>query len=281
MLTLELMQEMWPHGNAKIPGLIEAIAGAAPTVFPKYGLNSNLVIAHAMAQFSHECGAGLSMTESINYTAMRACQVWPKRFHNEAEVYRDIGSFAGDPEFKVKLIDHVYGNRMGNRPGTHDGSTFIGRGLSQVTGRDGYRKLGDKVGLDLIANPDLVIVAENALECGVADFVLCGCLPFAVQDDISGVTFHLNGGHIGQADREAWLKRWRTALGTINPPQDGTVWLQQSLNTLGAEPPLIADGSFGPLTAAAIKAFQSSHGLDIDGKASPATLAAIKQALPT
>src|SRR5436305_686297 len=84
MLTSAILHQMWPHGDAKIPGLIEGIANAAPTVFPKYGLNSDLVIAHAMAQFSHECGAGLEMTENIGYTAARACVVWPGRFHNEA-----------------------------------------------------------------------------------------------------------------------------------------------------------------------------------------------------
>src|SRR3954471_5277620 len=135
MLTSAILHQMWPHGDAKIPGLIEGIANAAPTVFPKYGLNSDLVIAHAMAQFSHECGAGTDMTENINYTAKRACEVWPSRFRDEADCFSKVGSFAGDPDFRIKLIDNVYGGRNGNRPGTHDGSTFIGRGLSQVTGR--------------------------------------------------------------------------------------------------------------------------------------------------
>jgi putative chitinase len=281
MLTLEILQQMWPHGDTKVPGLLEGIAAAAPTVFPQYGLNSDLLIAHAMAQFSHECGAGLEMTENIRYSAARACVVWPSRFDDAEDVYRKIGSFAGDPAFSMKLIDNVYGNRMGNRPGTHDGSTFIGRGLSQVTGRNGYKALGAKVNLDLIANPELVNSSENALESGVADFILCGCLPFAEQDDISGVTFHLNGGHIGLAERKAWLEKWKTALGSASPVLHGTAWIQKSLNVLGAEPPLVADGSFGPLTAAAVKAFQASHGLEVDGRANPETIAAIEQALPT
>ncbi|MDB5599871.1 MAG: putative glycohydrolase [Xanthobacteraceae bacterium] len=281
MLSLDLMQRMWPHGNSKVPGLVEGIAASAATVFPKYGLTSDLLIAHAMAQFSHECGAGSEMTENIRYTARRACAVWPSRFQNEADVYRKVGSFAGDPAFPVKLIDNVYGNRMGNRPGTHDGSTFIGRGLSQTTGREGYQKLGAKMGLDLIADPEQVNTPAHALEAGVADFIMCGCLPFAQQDDISGVTFHLNGGHIGQSERETWLKKWKTALGAASPAMHGTVWLQQSLNALGAEPPLVDDGSFGPLTAAAVKAFQALHGLEVDGKANPATIAAIEAALPT
>jgi putative chitinase len=281
MLTLDILVELWPNGDGKVPGLLEATAAAAPTVFPKYGLNNDLLIAHAMAQFSHECGAGMEMTENINYTPARACVVWPSRFSSTSDCLRKVGSFAGDPEFRIKLIDNVYGNRMGNRPGTHDGSTFIGRGFSQVTGREGYEKLDAKVTLDLVGNPELVNQPTNALECGVADFIICGCLPFAANDDVSGVTFHLNGGHIGLAERTAWLERWKTALGTVNPALHSTAWIQQSLNKLGADPPLVPDGSFGPLTAAAVKKFQSTHGLVPDGKVSPQTIAAIEQALGT
>lgn len=279
MLTLEIMHAMWPNGNSTVPGLVEGIVAAAPAVLAKYGLNSDLVIAHAMAQFSHECGAGSEMTENINYTATRACQVWPSRFQNEADCFAKVGSFAGDPDFKIKLIDNVYGERNGNRPGTHDGSDYIGRGLSQVTGRGNYDTLGTKVGLDLLNEPDLVNAPPNALECGVADFVVCGCLPFAQADDVSGVTKHLNGGFIGLDERQVWLTKWKIVLSTQNPPLHSTTWLQVSLNKLGADPLLVPDGSYGQLTAAAVAEFQDSHGLNADGKISPETLAAVDAAL--
>jgi putative chitinase len=153
------------------------------------------------------------MEENINYTAARACQVWPSRFSSEADCFAKVGSFAGDPDFRFKLIDNVYGGRNGNRPGTHDGSEFIGRGLSQVTGRGNYEALAAKVGLDLVNQPKLVEDPANALECGVADFVLCGCLPFAEADDVTAVTRHLNGGLTGLDERKAWLARWKAALG--------------------------------------------------------------------
>jgi putative chitinase len=279
MLTLEMMHAMWPHGNNRIPGLVEGIVAAAPAVFAKYGLNSDLVIAHAMAQFSHECGAGNAMEENIKYTAERACQVWPSRFSSEADCYAKLGSSAVDPDFCTKLIDNVYGGRNGNRLGTHDGSVFIGRGLSQVTGRGNYEALGANVGLDLVNHPELVNDPADALECGVADFIICGCLPFAQADDVSGVTKHLNGGFTGLDERTLWLARWKTALGSQNPILHSTTWLQVSLNKLGADPALVPDGSYGPLTAAAVKEFQASHQLDTDGKVNPGTLAAIDAAL--
>jgi len=216
MLTLQLMNAMWPSGNAKVPGLVEGIVGAAATVFPKYQLNSKLAVAHAMAQFSHECGAGAHMVENINYTAERACEVWPSRFSNAADCYTKVKSFAGDPSFHTKLLDCVYGGRNGNRADTHDGSTFIGRGLSQVTGRGNYQALGQKVGLDLVAHPELITNPAHALECGVADFVLCGCLHFAEADDVLNVTKRLNGGVVGLDERKGWLTKWKTALGVGN-----------------------------------------------------------------
>jgi putative chitinase len=279
MLTLEIMLSMWPDGNKTVPGLLEATAGAAAAVFAEYGLNGDLVIAHAMAQFSHECGAGQEMVENINYTAKRACQVWPSRFKSESDCYTRVGSFAGDPGFATKLIDNVYGGRNGNRPGTQDGSMYIGRGFTQVTGRQNYEKVGAKVGLDLLATPDLVNAAGNALECGVASFVLCGCLPFAQADDVDKVTQCLNGGSTGIDARKVWLARWKAALASQGPAEHSTQWLQLSLNKLGANPALAADGSYGKLTTAAVKNFQALHGLDASGLATTETLAAVDTAL--
>lgn len=212
MILLSTIRKLWPNGNSKVPGLMEGIVSQSYTVFDKYGLTNNLLVAHAMAQFSHECGAGTEMVENINYSAVRACQVWPTRFSSEADVYAKTGSYAGDPQFHIKLIDLVYGNRMGNRPGTHDGSMYIGRGLSQCTGREGYQKLGTTVGIDLLNSPSLINVPQNALECGVADFILCGCLPYAKADDVAGVTKKLNGGYIGLQERKDWLAKWKVAL---------------------------------------------------------------------
>lgn len=206
--------KLWPNGDEKIPGLRAGMIASAPEVFAKYGLTSPLLVAHFMAQASHECGAGHEMVENIHYTAERACQVWPNRFKSAADCYAKVGSFAGDPAFPTKLIDSVYGSRMGNRPGTHDGSTFIGMGLSQVTGREGYEKLGKLTGLDLIGNPKLILTPEHALECGVADFVLCGCLPYAKANDVVNVTKRLNGGTVGLIQRGQWLAKWKMALGT-------------------------------------------------------------------
>ncbi len=54
-----------------------------------------------------------------------------------------------------------------------------------------------------------------------------------------------------------------------------TAAIQARLNALGANPPLVVDGIFGPNTLAAIKAFQSSRGIEADGIVGPITLNAL------
>ena len=271
MLTEDVMRQMWPHADADVPGLIAGIMGAAPTVFAKYGLTSDLLVAHAAAQFSEECGAGTEVVENLNYSAQGLMNTCHSRFDAVK-----AAEFARNPQ---RIANEVYNGRMGNAAGSNDGWTYRGRGGSQVTGREAYQKLGQTVGLDLINNPDLVNQPANFLECAVADFVMCGCLPFAAGDDVNGVTLHLNGGFIGLQERKQWLAEWKAALNIGGAATHGTLWAQQSLNKLGAEPSLSEDGEYGPRTQAAVLTFQQTHGLTADGKIGPDTIAAIEQAL--
>ena len=72
------------------------------------------------------------------------------------------------------------------------------------------------------------------------------------------------------------------ALATIPAPMPAPVGLQNAsalqgaLNSLGADPPLIVDDSYGRLTTAAVRAFQKTVGIEADGLAGPETWAAIK-----
>jgi putative chitinase len=203
----EVLSRLWPSGDARIAGLRAGISAAAPAVFAKYGITTPLLVAHVMAQISHECGAGHDVVENLNYTAGRMMQVWPSRFSSMAMA----APYAGNPR---ALANKVYNGRMGNAAGSDDGWKFRGRGAAQTTGREGYARLAKATGLDLVNHPDLVNDPTRFLECGVADFVLCGCLPFARADDVLNVTRRLNGGTVGLAQREIWLAKWKAALGS-------------------------------------------------------------------
>ncbi len=200
----DALNRLWPNGDEKIPSLRAGMIATAPDVFAKWGINSPLLLAHVMAQISHECGAGHDVVENLSYTAQRIMEVWPSRFGNVAAAL----PYQKNPR---ALANKVYNGRMGNKLGSDDGWNYRGRGGSQTTGQQGYSKLQQATGLPVLANPDLVNDPKNFLECAVADFVACGCMPYAKADDLRGVTHALNGGYVGLDQRAQWLKTWKAA----------------------------------------------------------------------
>jgi putative chitinase len=199
------LNHLWPNGDERIPGLRAGMIATAPEVFAKYKIDSPLVLTHFMAQISHECGAGHDVVENLSYSAERLIEIWPRHFDrgNAQEYARNpqkLGNFIYNPPQHTDL---------GNRENSQDGYIYRGRGGCQTTGRAAYAKLQEITGLDLLANPDLINDPKNFMLCAVADFIQCGCLPYAKQDDIMNVTKRLNGGLIGIDQRRAWLKQWK------------------------------------------------------------------------
>ncbi len=78
-----------------------------------------------------------------------------------------------------------------------------------------------------------------------------------------------------------WIEAQRRVFGGVEPSSEDmtltTVWLQNSLNRLGAH--IEVDGVPGPQTRGAIKAFQKSQGIEEDGLIGPATLDLLNKAL--
>ena len=226
----QLLRRLWPNGDSHIPGLIEGIAASSQNVFARRGITTPLQAAHIMAQLSLECGAGTEVVENLSYTARRMMQVWPSRFPTLASAL----PYQRNPQ---KLAEKVYGGRMGNaHPG--DAYKFRGRGGSQTTGLSAYVALSHASGHDLIANPDLLNEPDLFLDFAVADFIMCGCLPYCAPrpglplGDIRAVTHHLNGGYTNEAEREAWFKKWCAALGV------------SAVKALPSNKPPVIDGEF-------------------------------------
>lgn len=204
-LTLDILNHLWPHGDQHVSGLRVGIIKSSHAVFAKYGITKPLVVAHMMAQFSEECGAGLEMEENMNYSAEGLRRTFPTHFTGSMAVH-----YAHNPRL---IADVAYGGRMGNHPPpSDDGWNYRGRGLSQVTGKEGYTKLAAKTGLDLLSHPEFLSDPDYTLECGVADYIICGCLPHAERDDLVGETRALNGGLNGLDVRRQWLVQWKKAL---------------------------------------------------------------------
>jgi len=185
----------------------ESFASANP-VLDRYKINVNVLrVAHFMAQILYE-SAGLTIQfENLNYSLERLPKVWPSRFKPKGPL--DPTDYAHNPE---KLAESVYGSRMGNDiPG--DGFKYRGRGLLQLTGKDSYHEATEILrrynphAPDFVLEPDQVISASWCVEVASAEWNAKGCNELADQDLIRSVTKKINGGLVGLADREEWLKR--------------------------------------------------------------------------
>ena len=120
-----------------------------PETAARFNINSNLRLAHFLAQCALESTGFTATVENLNYRADRLKAVFPKYFKNI-----DPAPYAHNPE---KLANRVYANRMGNGvEASGDGFKFRGRGYIQLTGKNNYTSFSKFIGEDCVANPDLV-----------------------------------------------------------------------------------------------------------------------------
>jgi putative chitinase len=173
--------------------------GVLAPAFRTYGIINNRRIAAALGQFAVESGGFRILSENLNYTEARLCQVWPSRFPTE----EDAAPYAMSP---VKLGNHIYAHRLGNGDeASGDGYAFRGRGIIQITGRANYERYAKVLAMKLA---DFVTFASTLRGAAVS-----ACL-FWVDDHthpvlndladkwlIDKITLRVNGGMNGAADR--------------------------------------------------------------------------------
>ena len=114
-------------------------------------------LAYVLATPYHEVGRPMQpVSENLNYSTKAMMKSWPSRFPTAASTL----PYVKQPK---KLANFVYGGRMGNT-GPNDGWDNRGRGLSQITGKGMYARIGGLIGVDLVANPDLALRPDIAVK---------------------------------------------------------------------------------------------------------------------
>lgn len=198
-LTKESMRAIFPRAPQAV---IDAFV-AKQDLLTKAGINETKTrMAYFFANIEHECGGFTipNLTENINYTAARMAQVWPNRFRSAADVQAKYGT---EPGWQKKAFNDIYGSRMGNKPGTNDGSTYIGRGGPQWTGRDGYAALERLTGIPAVSNPAKVAQLDLQPEVCTAFWRWKNMNRYADAGDFRACVKAWNGGYNGMADRLA------------------------------------------------------------------------------
>ena len=161
--------------------------------FAKYDISTPKRQACFIGQCMHESMGFKVTVENLNYSAAALMRTWPSRFPDmdTAEKYEH------NPQ---KIASKVYAGRMGNIT-PEDAGMYIGRGLIQLTGKDNYKAVSDALGVDLLANPQLVEQPRYAALTAGWFWNKKGLN--ALVDDIETMTKRINGGTLGLDDRKA------------------------------------------------------------------------------
>lgn len=195
-LTPEGMRAIFPRAPQSV---IEAFV-EKQAVLDRAGItHTRTRLAYFFANIEHECGGFTipNLTENTNYTPPRIAQVWPNRYKSAAAV---IAKF-GNPIDKVAFFNEVYGNRMGNRPGSNDGWDHIGRGGPQITGRDGYAAVAKASQVPIDTNVQFACSPTLQPEICAGFWTWKNMNRFADAGDFNGAVRAWNGGTNGMADR--------------------------------------------------------------------------------
>jgi putative chitinase len=175
-----------------------------PTLFKQYGVTTPLRIAHFLGQLEHESNL-TPISENLNYSSSGLIRVFRKYFTDLESI-----QFQRQPQ---KIANRVYANRMGNgNEASGDGWKYRGRGFIQLTGKSNYSELSKAVGIDFVANPDLLLDEPNALISALWFWNKHNLNKFADGNDIVSITKKINGGTIGLNDRIKKVNKWHKLL---------------------------------------------------------------------
>ena len=186
----------------------DAVIAQIPDTAAKFGITTNLRLAHFLSQCGHESGGFKAVSENLNYSADGLVKIFGKYFNATT-----AAGYARNPE---KIASKVYASRMGNGDeSTKEGFKFRGRGYIQLTGKDNYTKFGKFIGEDIASNPDLV-ATKYPLASAAFFFNSNGlwaiCDKGADVATVTAVTKRVNGGTIGLEDRLKHFKEYYDLL---------------------------------------------------------------------
>lgn len=254
-------------------------------VQPELSIDNERRLAMFIAQCSHESGGFKYRQEGLYYTTPeRICAVWPSRFPN-------VESAKPYVKNSRALANKVYGDRMGNRPGTNDGYDFAGKGWIQLTGRDNYTVASKAMGVDLINHPDMA--TETDIGFQIADWFfntrkMSGVSAYQYSDsgDVTTVTKIINGGYNGLEHRtELYIdicialkleivKQAPVGVFKLGDRGDDIKVIQKELVDKGYDTNGV-DGIFGNGMLKAVTSFQKESGLVADGIVGSGTLSVL------
>jgi putative chitinase len=173
--------------------------------FDKYDINTPKRQAAFIGQCAHESGNFKTLEENLNYSAEGLMKTWPSRFPTK-EI---ADQYARQP---AKIAGKVYNGRLGNT-NEEEAAKYLGRGLIQLTGKENYERCGSAIGVDLLADPALLLDPRYAAMSAGWFWNKKGLNELADAQEHGQITKRINGGLIGLDDRIAKSTKALAVLG--------------------------------------------------------------------
>jgi putative chitinase len=181
--------------SSKIP---VQVLSELESVIREFDISNPFRLSHFLAQCAHESGNFKHIRENLNYSAEGLVKVFPKYFSKETALW-----YARKPE---AIANVVYGGRMGNGDkNSGDGFKYRGRGFLQLTGKVNYQAFSNHI-VDTNIMIDSDLVASKYPLTSAAWFFETKklwkiCDEGLHADVVKKVTYRVNGGYNGLADR--------------------------------------------------------------------------------
>lgn len=151
MKTREMLQILFNASDSKV---LDEVANVINSLGSHFGINTNLRLAHFLAQVREEIGSKFEpRIESLNYSESSVLKTFKQITPAQAEQYaRDEDTPVAD---QVAIANIVYANRMGNGNADSngngkldkqdDGYMYRGRGTLQITGKYNYQEVQKRI----------------------------------------------------------------------------------------------------------------------------------------
>lgn len=178
----------------------------------EFDIKTPMQQAHFIAQLGHESQGFTRVSESFNYSVDGLLVFKNRMTQVQREMLgRKLSERALSAERQKAIANIVYGGRLGNK-NSDDGWRFRGRGLMHITFKDNYAECGKGIGLDLLANPDLLLTDIHAARSAGWFWKNKKCNIVADTNNVEAVTKLINGGKNGLNER---IQKTANAIGVL------------------------------------------------------------------
>lgn len=208
MITGKQLRQILPLSGPLADSFAPLISLAAD----EFGIAPGRELAMFVAQVGHESSHLRRIEENLNYTRPdRLMQVFPRAFRSQVAA----APYCGQPQ---RIANRAYAGKGGNGDeASGDGWRYRGRGLMQITLRNGYAACSEGLFDDpdvLLANPDRLLDSEIAARSAAWYWMANNCGHAAATGGLKAVTRIINGpACIGMAERTSLYEAACAVLG--------------------------------------------------------------------